>query len=109
LRLVLATNRFAEIGGSETYLLTVAEQLMRLGHGVTIYATELGKMAELARERGVEVAAEEDDLPAACDVALTQDGAWRMILRPDGHRRRNFSSATARSLTSRCRRSFPAW
>jgi hypothetical protein len=74
LRFVLATNHFDGIGGSETYLLTVAEQLMRLGHGVTIYAVHLGKMAELARERGVEVAPEEDDLPAKCDVVLSQDG-----------------------------------
>ena len=46
MRLVLATDAFAGVGGSETYLLTVAEHLLRLGHGVTIYAVALGDMLQ---------------------------------------------------------------
>lgn len=74
MNIVLATNSFASIGGSETYLLTVAEQLQRLGHGATIHAVNLGEMAELAAGRGIAIAPELDDLPAQCDVVVTQDG-----------------------------------
>ena len=74
MRIVLATHTFDQVGGSETYLLTVAEQLQRLGHGVTVYALALGKMAELARARGVEVAPEGPDLGTECDVIVSQDG-----------------------------------
>lgn len=75
MRTVLATDAFASVGGSETYLLTVAEHLQRLGHGVTIHAVTLGGgMAELARARGIHLAPELDDLPAECDVILSQDG-----------------------------------
>ena len=38
MNVALATLGFASPGGSETYVLTVAEQLKRLGHGVTILA-----------------------------------------------------------------------
>ncbi len=74
MRIVLATHTFNEVGGSETYLLTVAEQLQRLGHAATIYALELGKMAELARQRGVEIAPEGEDLGNECDAIISQDG-----------------------------------
>ena len=74
MRIVLATHAFDGVGGSETYLLTVAEQLQRLGHGVTIYAVALGKMAELARARAIDIVAELDDLSDHCDVVIAQDG-----------------------------------
>jgi len=74
MRVVLATHSFAAVGGSETYLLTVAEQLLRLGHGVTIYALVLGDMAELARARAVDVAPKAEDLGERCDVVIAQDG-----------------------------------
>ncbi|MEX2024205.1 MAG: glycosyltransferase [Thermoleophilaceae bacterium] len=70
---VLSCSHFSSIGGTQTYLLTVAEQLQRLGHGATIVAEELGEMADLARERGVDVALVAD-APAACDALLTRDG-----------------------------------
>lgn len=73
MELVLACQHFASIGGTQTYLLTVAEQLQRLGHGVTILAEELGEMAELARARGVDVALL-DDAPARVDGLITRDG-----------------------------------
>ena len=74
MRIVLATHAFDGVGGSETYLLTVAEQLQRLGHGVTIYAVALGKVAELARARAIDIVAELDDLSDHCDVVIAQDG-----------------------------------
>ncbi len=42
MRIVLGTHSFRGIGGSETYLLTAAEHLQRLGHDVTIHAVEGG-------------------------------------------------------------------
>jgi hypothetical protein len=75
MKIVLANNAFAGVGGSETYLLTVAEQLQRLGHEITIYARVCGPMADLATARGVPMARESSELPPTCDVVLAQDGA----------------------------------
>ncbi|MBP2326190.1 hypothetical protein JOF56_006575 [Kibdelosporangium banguiense] len=80
MQVVLATDGFAGIGGSETYLLTVADELLRLGHAVTIHATRLGEMSELARTRGIDIAPEVDDLPSHCDVVLSQDGGMAYTL-----------------------------
>jgi acetyltransferase-like isoleucine patch superfamily enzyme len=45
MEIVLATNGLVGIDGSETYLLTVAEHLQRLGHEVTVHAVEGGTVA----------------------------------------------------------------
>jgi hypothetical protein len=74
MELVLATMNFSVPGGSETYLLTVASQLERLGHSVTVYAQILGQMADLATEHGIRVTDSRRRLPARCDAALVQDG-----------------------------------
>lgn len=74
MQIVLANHAFAAVGGSETYLLTVAEQLQRLGHEVTIYASVFGQMADLATARGIPMAREPSELPPSCDVVLVQDG-----------------------------------
>jgi len=73
MRVVLANNGFAEPGGTEVYLLTVAENFQRLGHDVSIYAREIGPFSEHARDRGVKVCGVLDELPASCDALLTQD------------------------------------
>jgi hypothetical protein len=65
MELILATMNFSAPGGSETYLLTVAAQLQRLGHDVTVYAQILGPMADLAAEQGIRVTASQRRLPAA--------------------------------------------
>lgn len=80
MRIVLGTHSFANVAGSETYLLTAAEQLQRLGHDVTVHAVETGPVADLATNRGIPVAAGEDGLPDACDVALTQDAGMAYAL-----------------------------
>ena len=59
MRVVLATHSFRNVAGSETYLLTVAEHLQRLGHEVTIHAVETGAMSDLAVARGIPVAGSE--------------------------------------------------
>jgi hypothetical protein len=73
LNVVLGTNQLTAINGAETYLITVAEQLQRLGHPVTLYGLELGEMAEFARKRGLPVTSRGDDLPESCDALLVND------------------------------------
>lgn len=71
MKLLLATNHLG-LGGSESYLLTVAEQLDRLGHEAVIYTPEPGGGVAIARERGLAVVGEAE-LPGDCDAALVQD------------------------------------
>ena len=78
MRLVLATNHLG-LGGSESYLITVAEQLDRLGHEVVIWTPEPGGGVAVALERGLEVV-DEAGLPEACDAALVQDGGVSYLL-----------------------------
>lgn len=73
MRLVLANHGFASAGGSETYLLTLAEHLQRLGHEVVVYAHELGPFTDHARRCGVEVRGELRELPSRSDVIFSQD------------------------------------
>jgi hypothetical protein len=73
-RILLSTENFDAFGGLETYTLTVAQDLLRLGHAARIYARRPGTMAELARSRGVAVIGSEE-LPRACDLILAQDAA----------------------------------
>src|SRR3954452_25468197 len=63
------------LGGTESYLLTAAEQLERMGHPVTVYARRPGPMAEVAARRGIRVAVGPQELLEQCDIAYPQDGA----------------------------------
>jgi len=74
-QLVLATHHFADFGGAETYLQTVAGQLQRQGHQVWIHAVEHGRLGDVARAEGLRVAREAGELPAGCDALLVQDSA----------------------------------
>ena len=80
MELVFSTRRFASLGGSETYVLTVAQQLERLGHTVTVHAEVLGEMAEIAARRGVPVAEDEASLPARPNAVFVQDGVSSLKL-----------------------------
>lgn len=71
MRLVLATNHLG-LGGSESYLLTVAEQLQRLGHEVSLYAAEDGPGAAAAQQRAIPLCAP-GRLPDEFDAAIVQD------------------------------------
>src|SRR4051794_17193762 len=95
-RLILASNHLG-LGGSETYLLTVAEQLERLGHEATLYARELGGGADLARSRGFHVV-EESRLPDECDAALVQDAGVSLDLAARYPRARQVFVAHSESL-----------
>lgn len=78
MKLLLATNHLG-LGGSESYLFTVAEQLDRLGHTVTVFAADPGPGAEVARERCLELVGE-DGLEDDFDAALVQDAAVSLLL-----------------------------
>lgn len=78
MRLVLATNHLG-LGGSESYLLTVAEQFDRLGHEVAIYAPEPANGVQVALDRGLAVVPEAD-LPVECDAVLAQDAGVSLQL-----------------------------
>ena len=53
MRILLATRELSWIGGAETYTVTVAEHLQRLGHEVSVFAAEVGEMTDVARDSGV--------------------------------------------------------
>ena len=80
MRLVLGIRSLDAPGGSESYVVTVAEQLSRLGHDVTVTAGVTGPMAVLARERGLRVVAE-SDLPDAAEAVIAQDAETAYRLR----------------------------
>lgn len=67
-------------GGMQTYLLTIAPQLERLGHEVTLYAPQLGTMADVACSRGLRVARSERELPDLCDAVIAQDGVTMLAM-----------------------------
>ncbi len=71
MELVLATHKLADPGGAPTYSLTVAEQLARLGHSVTLYTRELGAVADLARERALRVTVRAEELPEDADGVIS--------------------------------------
>lgn len=86
MHVVMATPHLADVGGSETYLYTVAENLVRLGHQVTVHSQLLGDMAEQVRGVGATVV-DEEGLPETCDAVLVQDVgmAYAMADRWPGH------------------------
>jgi hypothetical protein len=75
MQLVLASEELDSLGGAQSYVLTVGEQLERLGHEVTLYASRSGHAAEVAAARGLRVASSPARLPTACDGVLVQDAA----------------------------------
>ena len=73
LDLVIASDVFAVPAGTESYMLTIARELERLGHRVVIVADELGPMADHAERGGLRVARSASDVPAAPDAVLAND------------------------------------
>jgi len=73
-RVLLSFENFAGFGGTETYTLTVAKELDRLGHDVAIYSPNRGAMAEFAREQGVRVIGR-GELPRSFDLLISSDAA----------------------------------
>jgi len=67
-------------GGVQTYMLAVAPQLERLGHGVTLYAPKLGAMSEVARSRGLRVARNPHELPDDCHAVIASDAVTLLTM-----------------------------
>jgi len=80
MQIVLGTHHLIAFAGADTYLVTVAEQLQRLGHEVVVHALEQGEMAERARSRGLDVPEDERGLPPRCDAVLAQDSVTAYAL-----------------------------
>jgi hypothetical protein len=55
MRILIGTYQLDAWAGSETYLLTLAEQLQRLGHETVVHAHVAGDVAQEAARRGIEV------------------------------------------------------
>jgi hypothetical protein len=73
MRIVQGICSLADPGGTETYVLTVAHELERLGHEVVLVTHEPGLMAEHAASHGFEVATDGGMWPVDCDAVLTHD------------------------------------
>jgi hypothetical protein len=74
MRVLLGSENFAGFAGTETYTVTVATELGRLGHDPAIYSPNRGAMAEFARQEGVPVLNGEQ-LPRSCDLVIASDAA----------------------------------
>jgi hypothetical protein len=80
MKILLATNALSHTGGSETYLLTVAFALERLGHEAGNYTLEPGEMSELANQSGLRVAVSDQQLDDGYDAIIGQDGVTSYAL-----------------------------
>lgn len=75
MRIVLANNHLRDRGGSETYLITVARELERMGHDVVLFAGEPpGDGVPLARQEGMAFSTSVTELGGPPDRILAQDG-----------------------------------
>jgi hypothetical protein len=74
MRILLSVENFNVFGGTESYMLTVAQRLERLGHPATIYTPNPGPAAQFAREQGIRVA-DAAELPAEVDAIFSQDAS----------------------------------
>ncbi|PZO77427.1 MAG: hypothetical protein DI629_14470 [Mesorhizobium amorphae] len=73
MRIVIAQRRLGNLGGSETFVLTIAEHLSRLGHEVVVFATDIGLAAEIAKQRAITVETAEHLLPDSADCTIALD------------------------------------
>jgi hypothetical protein len=80
MEIVVGAEQLVELGGAETYLLTVAPHLERLGHQVTLWSERQGAVADLARAAGMRVAESEPELPERCGGVLANDGTSAILL-----------------------------
>ncbi len=88
MKVVLGRQSLAALGGSETYALTVARELERLGHDVTLATEELGVAAAAAGARGIRVVRLEE-APSDCDAVIAHDLPMAAVLAakyPDARR-----------------------
>jgi hypothetical protein len=80
MRLAMGCLQFSSIGGTQTYTVTVAEQLQRLGHEVLVFTERTGEMSDLARARGIQVESAERALPERLDGIISRDAVTAATL-----------------------------
>jgi hypothetical protein len=73
MRILLGLHAFEQFAGTETYTVTVAEELQRLGHEVIVHSSTAGPIAEVARKQGIPVIVDRNRLPPSCDAVVAQD------------------------------------
>ena len=73
MRILIGFYRLDELSGGVTYVLTVAEQLQRLGHEVWLHAPGAPGEGAEARRRGLRVAPDLGEIPEPADVVYAQD------------------------------------
>lgn len=72
-KITIGIQSLSGAGGTETYVLTVADHLQRAGHDVYVYTSGPGPWKTQFEAAGVRVATEPAQLPADSDVFLLQD------------------------------------
>lgn len=80
MRIVVGNHNLARPGGTETYTLTIATHLQRLGHEVWIHADEQGELTEQAREDGLRVPERASLLPDEVDAVIANDAIVMLAL-----------------------------
>ena len=87
MRFVIAQRRLAAPGGSETFVITLAEHISRLGHEVVVHSLELGLAATIVFRQVFVIAGIDRTLPAPLVVYLAiataaAFAAWLIWLDP---------------------------
>lgn len=83
MRILISVARFG-LGGSETYSATVAEELERLGHQVTLHAEKASPEGrEMVASRGLRLCLGEPPAPVEVDAVIAQDAAAAYELASD--------------------------
>ena len=80
MRILCATRQLDGPGGAETYLVTVADGLRRLGHELTFTARQIGEAAGGARGAGLAVVETDERLDPPPEGILVQDRALSLEL-----------------------------
>lgn len=73
MRLIIALRSFNEPGGLQTFILTLVEALLPLGHDVAIFSPNLGRLAQYGRERHLTIVDRLADLPVDVDATIASD------------------------------------
>lgn len=64
----------------QSYVLTLAPYLERLGHTVTVFSGLPGLMSDLAVKRGLRFCARGDDLPPTCEAVISNDAPSALVM-----------------------------
>lgn len=73
MRIAVTIHSLEGLGGTETYVSTIGDQLQRNGHEVWLLGRGRGAGSELAESLGLRVLTDPRDLPSDLDVAIAQD------------------------------------